>query len=135
MGFITARVAPLAEADPQDRRLMHLDSPALDTEHVVYLLTIGTVPHLRNKVALMEHSRMNSARSSRGLRTRMELQACGLAFGCAQWVLCTMVVYPKHRRVCTHPNACSIRFPHDADTMCRALRVTYCGWSSAVHGS
>jgi hypothetical protein len=50
MGFITARVAVLAEADPADRRLMRLDSPALDREPVVYLLTIGTVPTLQRKV-------------------------------------------------------------------------------------
>jgi ribosomal protein S18 acetylase RimI-like enzyme len=49
MGFITARVALLAEADPADRKLMRLDSPALDKEPVVYLLTIGTVPTLQRK--------------------------------------------------------------------------------------
>jgi hypothetical protein len=53
MGFITARVALLAEADPADRKLMRLDSPALDKEPVVYLLTIGTVPTLQRKVGLM----------------------------------------------------------------------------------
>jgi hypothetical protein len=50
MGFITARLALLAEADPVDRRLMGLDSPLLDKEPVVYLLTIGTVPTLQRKV-------------------------------------------------------------------------------------
>lgn len=51
MAFITARLALLAEADPADRKLMRLDSPALDKESVVYLLTIGTVPHLQRKVS------------------------------------------------------------------------------------
>jgi hypothetical protein len=50
MGFITARMAVLAEADPADRKLMRLDSPSLDKEPVVYLLTIGTVPTLQRKV-------------------------------------------------------------------------------------
>ena len=53
MGFITARVALRAEADPADRKLMRLDSPALDKEPVVYLLTIGTVPTLQRKAGLM----------------------------------------------------------------------------------
>lgn len=43
-------MALLVEADPHDRRLMRLDSPALDKEPVVYLLTIGTVPTLQRKV-------------------------------------------------------------------------------------
>lgn len=54
MGFITARVALLAEADPADRKLMRLDSPALDKDPVVYLLTIGTVPTLQRRVGLMQ---------------------------------------------------------------------------------
>ena len=51
MGFITARAALLAEADVLDRKLMHLASPALDAERVMYLLTIGVVPHLQNQVS------------------------------------------------------------------------------------
>ena len=50
VGFITARLAGLAEADALDRKLMGLASPALDSERIVYLLTIGVVPRLRSQV-------------------------------------------------------------------------------------
>jgi hypothetical protein len=69
MGFITARVALLAEADPADRKLMRLDSPALDKEPVVYLLTIGTVPTLQRKVGLIPEVLQESARPIRQHRS------------------------------------------------------------------
>jgi len=56
VGFITARLALLVEADALDRKLMSLASPALDGDTVVYLLTIGCLPGLQNQVPLPKKS-------------------------------------------------------------------------------
>ena len=52
MGFITARLTPLAESDPKDRALLGLAGAAADRQRAVYILTLGTVPALRQQVAV-----------------------------------------------------------------------------------
>lgn len=54
VGFIIARLTTLAESDPEDRNLLGLAGGSLDKERAVYILTLGTLPALQNKVG--EHS-------------------------------------------------------------------------------
>ena len=54
VGFIIARLTTLAESDSEDRNLLGLAGGSLDKEQAVYILTLGTLPALRNKVG--EHS-------------------------------------------------------------------------------
>lgn len=51
VGFVTARLAPIEEADPQDCMLMEIGYQA---RHVVYLLTIGTHPRLQRQGIAMD---------------------------------------------------------------------------------
>lgn len=51
VGFITARLTRLAESDMLDRRLMGLSGSALDSQHAVYILTLGTLPAWRHQVS------------------------------------------------------------------------------------
>lgn len=51
VGFVTARLAPVEEADPQDRTLMQLGANA---GRVVYLLTIGAHPRLQRQGIAMD---------------------------------------------------------------------------------
>ncbi|CAD7697320.1 unnamed protein product [Ostreobium quekettii] len=44
VGFVTARVLPLVEVDPMDRRHMGLDHSSLNGLRVVYILTLGVLP-------------------------------------------------------------------------------------------
>ena len=50
VGFITARLTPLTESDPKDRSLLGLAGAAADRQRAVYILTLGTVPALRQQV-------------------------------------------------------------------------------------
>ena len=50
VGFITARLTQLAESDPKDRLLLGLSGAAADRQRAVYILTLGTVPSLRQQV-------------------------------------------------------------------------------------
>ena len=50
VGFITARLTQLAESDPKDRALLGLSGAAADRQRAVYILTLGTVPALRQQV-------------------------------------------------------------------------------------
>ena len=50
VGFITARLTPLTESDPKDRALLGLAGAAADRQRAVYILTLGTVPALRQQV-------------------------------------------------------------------------------------
>jgi Acetyltransferase (GNAT) family len=47
VGFITARLFRLQESDSVDRALLQLDSPAMDSNTAMYILTIGVVPEYR----------------------------------------------------------------------------------------
>ena len=51
VGFITARLTQLAESDPKDRALLGLSGAAADRQRAVYILTLGTVPALRQQVS------------------------------------------------------------------------------------
>lgn len=49
MGFITARLTPLTESDPKDRALLGLGGAGADRQRAVYILTLGTLPALRQQ--------------------------------------------------------------------------------------
>lgn len=51
VGFITARLTTLAESDSADRGLLGLAGRCLDSQHAVYILTLGTLPALRHQVS------------------------------------------------------------------------------------
>ncbi len=50
VGFITARLTPLTESDPKDRALLGLAGAGADRQRAVYILTLGTLPALRQQV-------------------------------------------------------------------------------------
>ena len=56
MGFVTARLSALAEADPKDRSLLGLAGRQLDSQRAVYILTLGTLPAMRQQVLYMAHA-------------------------------------------------------------------------------
>jgi ribosomal protein S18 acetylase RimI-like enzyme len=47
VGFVTARLMRMHESDSVDRVLMGLDSPAVDGDSALYILTIGVVEEYR----------------------------------------------------------------------------------------
>ena len=50
VGFVTARLTPLTESDPKDRALLGLAAAGADRQRAVYILTLGTLPALRQQV-------------------------------------------------------------------------------------
>lgn len=63
-GFITARLAPLHTLDPVDRSFMGLETRLADGHLAMYILTIGTAPHLQGQgiaTCLLAHAVRHAA--------------------------------------------------------------------------